>query len=78
LVRAGNKSRSPILEFPCWRDRRRFDRLPRKSWLYIDQEIQTVLFLVVELCPLSFRRDDWSNSNMVATALFGDGARPRC
>jgi hypothetical protein len=35
-------------------------------------------FLVMELCPLSFRRDDWSNSNMVATALFGDGARPRC
>jgi hypothetical protein len=22
----------------------------------------------------TFRRDDWSNSNMVATALFGDGA----
>jgi alkylresorcinol/alkylpyrone synthase len=35
---------------------------------------QTVLFLVVELCALSFRRDDWSKSNIVATALFGDGA----
>jgi alkylresorcinol/alkylpyrone synthase len=34
----------------------------------------TVLFLVVELCALSFRRDDWSKSNIVATALFGDGA----
>jgi alkylresorcinol/alkylpyrone synthase len=33
-----------------------------------------VLFLVVELCALSFRRDDWSKSNIVATALFGDGA----
>ena len=33
-----------------------------------------VLFLVVELCTLSFRRDDWSKSNVVATALFGDGA----
>jgi alkylresorcinol/alkylpyrone synthase len=33
-----------------------------------------VLFLVVELCALSFRRDDWSKSNVVATALFGDGA----
>jgi alkylresorcinol/alkylpyrone synthase len=33
-----------------------------------------VLFLVVELCTLSFRRDDWSKSNIVATALFGDGA----
>src|SRR5689334_17528449 len=33
-----------------------------------------VLFLVVELCALSVRRDDWSKSNIVATALFGDGA----
>jgi alkylresorcinol/alkylpyrone synthase len=33
-----------------------------------------VLFLVVELCALCFRRDDWSKSNVVATALFGDGA----
>jgi alkylresorcinol/alkylpyrone synthase len=35
---------------------------------------ETVLFLVVELCALSFRRDDWTKSNIVATALFGDGA----
>lgn len=35
---------------------------------------ETVLFLVVELCALSFRRGDWSKSNIVATALFGDGA----
>jgi alkylresorcinol/alkylpyrone synthase len=35
---------------------------------------ETVLFLVVELCALSFRRDDRSKSNIVATALFGDGA----
>jgi alkylresorcinol/alkylpyrone synthase len=35
---------------------------------------ETVLFLVVELCALSFRRDDRSASNIVATALFGDGA----
>jgi alkylresorcinol/alkylpyrone synthase len=35
---------------------------------------KTVLFLVVELCALSFRRDDWSKSNIVATALFGDGS----
>jgi alkylresorcinol/alkylpyrone synthase len=33
-----------------------------------------VLFLVVELCALSFRRSDASKSNVVATALFGDGA----
>ena len=35
---------------------------------------ETILFLTVELCALAFRRDDWSKSNIVATALFGDGA----
>ena len=34
----------------------------------------TVLFLVVELCALTFRHTDTSKSNVVATALFGDGA----
>lgn len=34
----------------------------------------TVLLLVVELCALSFRKSDVSKSNIVATALFGDGA----
>lgn len=33
-----------------------------------------VLFLVVELCTLQFRRDDLARSNIVATALFSDGA----
>jgi alkylresorcinol/alkylpyrone synthase len=33
-----------------------------------------VLFLVVELCALNFRKNDTSKSNVVATALFGDGA----
>ena len=33
-----------------------------------------VLFLVVELCGLTFRAHDFSKSNVVATALFGDGA----
>lgn len=32
------------------------------------------LLLVVELCGLTFRSGDQSNSNIVATALFGDGA----
>jgi alkylresorcinol/alkylpyrone synthase len=32
------------------------------------------LFLVVELCGLTFRSADQSKSNVVATALFGDGA----
>lgn len=34
----------------------------------------TILFLVVELCGLTFRKDDFSKSNIVATALFGDAA----
>ncbi len=33
-----------------------------------------ILLLVVELCTLSFRKNDTSKSNVVATALFGDGA----
>ena len=33
-----------------------------------------VLFLVAELCGLTFRPGDTSNANIVATALFGDGA----
>lgn len=34
----------------------------------------TVLLLVVELCALWFRREELTKSNIVATALFGDGA----
>jgi alkylresorcinol/alkylpyrone synthase len=33
-----------------------------------------VLLLVVELCALTFRKMDQSKSNIIATALFGDGA----
>lgn len=33
-----------------------------------------VLFLVVELCALTFRKADQSKSNIIAAALFGDGA----
>ncbi|MFD1912467.1 type III polyketide synthase [Halodurantibacterium flavum] len=32
------------------------------------------LLLVVELCTLAFRHDSLTKSNLVATALFGDGA----
>ena len=35
---------------------------------------KAVLFLVVELCSLTFRGDDRAKSNIVAAALFGDGA----
>ncbi len=33
-----------------------------------------VLFVTIELCTLAFRRDQLTTSNIVATALFGDGA----
>jgi alkylresorcinol/alkylpyrone synthase len=33
-----------------------------------------VLLVVVELCTLAFRLDELTKANMVATALFGDGA----
>lgn len=33
-----------------------------------------VLLVVIELCSLAFRLDDFSARNMVATALFADGA----
>ena len=33
-----------------------------------------VLLLVVELCGLTFRRQDMGKSNIIASALFGDGA----
>lgn len=33
-----------------------------------------VLLVVVEVCTLAFRLDELSKANMVATALFGDGA----
>ncbi len=33
-----------------------------------------VMFLATELCALTFRKDDTSKSNIVASALFGDGA----
>jgi alkylresorcinol/alkylpyrone synthase len=34
----------------------------------------TVLFVTVEICSLAFRMDDLSKADIVATALFGDGA----
>lgn len=36
--------------------------------------IGKVLFVVVELCALTFRRGDMSKGNIIGTALFGDGA----
>jgi alkylresorcinol/alkylpyrone synthase len=35
---------------------------------------ERVLLIACELCGLTFLRDDYSKSNLVATALFGEGA----
>ena len=48
--------------------------LGRAATLAAAMPSKAVLFLVVELCTLQFRRDDLTRSNIVATALFGDGA----
>ncbi|MGO8126560.1 type III polyketide synthase, partial [Rhizobium ruizarguesonis] len=33
-----------------------------------------VLFVSIELCTLAFRLDELTRQNIIATALFGDGA----
>ncbi|HEX6958173.1 MAG TPA: 3-oxoacyl-[acyl-carrier-protein] synthase III C-terminal domain-containing protein [Ferrovibrio sp.] len=48
--------------------------LSRAAALARAQPDSRVLLLVVELCGLTFRHSDLSKSNIVATALFGDGA----
>jgi alkylresorcinol/alkylpyrone synthase len=48
--------------------------LARAATLTAAMPDKAVLFLVVELCSLTFRSSDASNSNVVAAALFGDGA----
>lgn len=48
--------------------------LARAATFAAARPTSTVLLLVIELCALWFRRDDISKSNIVATALFGDGA----
>jgi alkylresorcinol/alkylpyrone synthase len=35
---------------------------------------KTILLCVIELCTLAFRPDEMTKSNVIATALFGDGA----
>jgi alkylresorcinol/alkylpyrone synthase len=48
--------------------------LARAATLSASMPDKAVLLVVVELCTLQFRRDDLARSNIVATALFGDGA----
>ncbi len=42
--------------------------------LALAQPGSNVLAVVIELCSLTFRADEMSKSNIIATALFGDGA----
>jgi len=48
--------------------------LARAGQMAISRPGALILFLVVELCGLTFRSNDFSKSNVIATALFGDGA----
>jgi alkylresorcinol/alkylpyrone synthase len=48
--------------------------LARAAAMALAHPKQKILYLVVELCALTFRRSDQSKSNIIATALFGDGA----
>ncbi len=48
--------------------------LARAAALVRAEPRRRILFLVVELCGLTFRANDFSKGNIVATALFGDGA----
>ena len=48
--------------------------LARAAQIAMAEPDKIYLFLVVELCSLNFLHGDRSSSNIVATALFGDGA----
>lgn len=48
--------------------------LTRASQLVLSRPGMKCLLVVVELCTLAFRHDRLTKSNLVATALFGDGA----
>jgi alkylresorcinol/alkylpyrone synthase len=48
--------------------------LATASRLAAEREGKTILFVTVELCSTSIRLDKLSKANIVATALFGDGA----
>ncbi len=48
--------------------------LARAATMAESQPGSVVLLLVIELCALWFRREEITKSNIVATALFGDGA----
>lgn len=48
--------------------------LARVDDLLAGHPLAVALFVAVELCSLTFQRDDSSTANLVASGLFGDGA----
>lgn len=48
--------------------------LARAAQMAMSEPDKRYLLVVVELCGLTFRHADRSKSNLIATALFGDGA----
>jgi len=66
-----NVERSPLFGLGCAGG---VQGLARAETIARAEPGKTVLLVVVELCGLTFRRNDNSNANIVATALFGDGA----
>jgi predicted naringenin-chalcone synthase len=54
------------------RGRRRWTRDGRAG--FVGHPRERALVFAAEMCTLTFLRDDYSKSNLVATALFADGA----
>jgi alkylresorcinol/alkylpyrone synthase len=48
--------------------------IARSAELFMGGNYEAVLMIAVELCSLTFQRDDYSKSNIVGTSIFGDGA----
>jgi alkylresorcinol/alkylpyrone synthase len=66
-----NVQRLPVFGFGCAGG---VAGLSRAAALQRAMPGSRILLLVVELCALTFRQGDHSKSNIIATALFGDGA----
>ena len=65
-----NVSRIPIFGLGCAGGATGFSLAARLA----QTPPSNVLLVVIELCTLAFRPDEMTKSNIIATALFGDGA----
>jgi alkylresorcinol/alkylpyrone synthase len=63
--------RTPIWGLGCAGGAAGLSRAMEYTKAYPDK---TALLVVVELCSLTFQKDDLSKSNVIATSLFSDGA----